>query len=170
MIILNINKFLIVGIFLLAIFSVGAVCAAENITANDIAVSGENVDFESPVCDELTINGDTQDGVAIGENLTCNGLSNNNAVGSGDKLGAAENDDVLSDKVDPQYTWSIDLPKQSTAYVAQWGQPIVVSANYTGATGNVTITFDGETYEGIPLVDGAFKYAVTKYSSINIGC
>ena len=133
---MRLNKLLLVSIFVLAIFTLGAVSAAEDVSV-----------------DEITADGDDAEVTAVSEDVTDGELS------------ATQQDDVLSDPVAPTYTYDFNLPMSGSAYVAQWGQPIIVSANYTHATGNVTITFAGETYT-TDLIDGAFTFEVTKYTKI----
>ena len=133
---MRLNKLLLVSIFVLAIFTLGAVSAAEDVSV-----------------DEITVDGDDAEVTAVSEDVTDGELS------------ATQQDDVLSDPVAPTYTYDFNLPMSGSAYVAQWGQPIIVSANYTNATGNVTITFAGETYT-TDLIDGAFTFEVTKYTKI----
>ena len=157
---MKLNRLLLVSIILLAIISLGAVSAAEDTTANETAVD-DTTAFETAVEDD----GGIDLNVPVDDELSADSGDLEDVAISQDKLGVAENDEVLSEQVVPQYTYDIDLPMSGSAYVVQWGQAIVVSAKYTNATGNVTITFDDGTYT-VPLVDGAFKYEITKYAKI----
>ena len=152
--ILKIKELILVSIILLALISFGAVSAAENTIAEETAVEESEAYLTSSENDGRTTNRNA----SKQEEVTFSQNKNDNKLG-------ANNEELLSEPVEPTYTYDFDLPMSGTAYVAQWGQPITVSAKYGNATGNVTITFDSKTYN-TKLVDGGFTYTVTKYSSV----
>jgi len=150
------NKLFLVSIFLLTIFSIGAVCAADNVTADDLAVDnkGDELAIDSSSSDNLKTNGED---IAVGDNVNSSGNS---------KLSENANE-VLSDPVTPKYTIDVDLPEASSGrYNLQWGQSIKIHGLYENATGNVTVTFADETYTCF-LDKGAFDLEITKYKKIS---
>ena len=68
------NKLFLVSIFLLTIFSIGAVCAADNVTADDLAVDnkGDELAIDSSSSDNLKTNGED---IAFGNNVNSSGNS-----------------------------------------------------------------------------------------------
>ena len=74
---------------------------------------------------------------------------------------------LADDKINPTYKLDVELPEATTgSYNLQWGQSIVINGDYGNATGNVTITFDSQTYQ-TDLDNGIFKYEINKYTKIS---
>ena len=146
--ILKLNKLILVSIFLLAIISLGAVSAADDITAEDklaVETNGEvDVDLDTTSIDEISSDSDVKGDVAVGDGVK-------NDVNS--KLGASQ-DDVLKDKVDPTYT--IDTKE------IKYGQVENVTVTIPNATGIVNITCNNVVYSGT-LVNGVFTQPITNY-------
>ena len=92
---MQLNKFTIVSIILLAILTFGAVNAAENVTVNDLTVAGDSGDLEisSPI-DEINVDGDIQSNISNEK-----ALQSDNAINNCEKL-SASNGDVLSEDYD----------------------------------------------------------------------
>ena len=129
---MQLNKFMIVSIILLAVISFGAVSAAENVTADEIAVDGGDIELEAPVNDEITADGDNLTDVAVSDD---------------EKLGVSEDDELSVGTVTPTYTIEVTPDTMSgSTYVAQYGQRIVVNGTFENATGTVDVTGLNQIY------------------------
>ena len=131
---MKLNKIILVSVFLLAIISLGAVSAADDITADDkLAVETNDevdVDLDTASIDEISSDSDFKDSVAVSDDV--NSVENS-------KLGASQID-VLKDPVDPTYT--IDTKE------IKYGQVEIVTVTIPNATGIVNITCNNVDYSG----------------------
>ena len=147
---------MIVSIILLAVISFGVASAAENVTADEIAVDGGDIELEAPVNEEITADGDNLTDVAVSDN---------------EKLGVSEDDELSVGTVTPTYTIEVTPDTMSgSTYVAQYGQRIVVNGTFENATGTVDVRFGysgNYQYFTVPLVDGKFSQDLTKYTVRN---
>ena len=110
---------MIVSIILLAVISFGAASAAENVTADEIAVDGGDIELEAPVNEEITADGDNLTDVAVSDD---------------EKLGVSEDDELSVGTVTPTYTIEVTPDTMSgSTYVAQYGQRIVVNGTFENA-------------------------------------
>ena len=143
---MKLNRFLLMGIFLLAVMLVGCVSAADNATADSIKLDGDNIGLDS---DEFS----SVDEMGIGDDSVedSNAISSSIETSDSMKLKNANDDFVISENESEETKITPSLTVTPSAQTYKYGADVTLTVGLkddedVGISGEVTVIVDNTDY------------------------